>query len=132
MGLLGAETTTHTHHSTTFQTLPSAAVFLMLKTEMIWRRMVMLASILVILTPDPSDHLDLFDPRSEWSAVDGSGRVTSWGKSWEMAGDGSTHQPTILPTKFPLSPDFVLLTNLFLLPYQGLHFCHTLFFAPTP
>ena len=79
--------------------------------------MVMLASILVILTPDPSDHLDLFDPRSEWSAVDGSGRVTSWGKSWEMAGDGSTHQPSILPTHFPLSPDFPLLTNLFLSPY---------------
>ena len=77
----------------------------------------MLASILVILTPDPSDHLDLFDPRSEWSAVDGSGRVTSWGKSWEMAGDGSTHQPSILPTHFPLSPDFALLTNLFLSPY---------------
>ena len=79
--------------------------------------MVMLASILVILTPDPSDHLDLFDPRSEWSAVDGSGRVTSWGKSWEMAGDGSTPQPSILPTHFPLSPDFALLTNLFLSPY---------------
>ena len=77
------------------------------------------ASILVILTPDPSDHLDLFDPRSEWSAVDGSGRVTSWGKSWEMAGDGSTHQPTILPTKFPLSPDF-------LLQYKPLSFTLTL------
>ena len=63
----------------------------------------MLASILVILTPDPSDHLDLFDPRSEWSAVDGSGRVTSWGKSWEMVGereemvgDRSTHKSSPL------------------------------------
>ena len=50
----------------------------------------------------------------------GSGRVTSWGKSWEMAGDGSTHRPSIRPTNFVLSPDFIPLPNVSLSPDLGL------------
>ena len=98
-GLL--ETTTQSHNSTTSQTLPSTASSL--------------------FDPQDGDDRDLcghpghINPwSSSWSfwspirvqRVDGSGRVTSWGKSWEMAGDGSPHQPSIL------SPDFIPLCQI--------------------
>ena len=93
---MGAETTTDSHHhSTTFQTLPSANLFDAAQDK----------GDLEDHLDHLFDHLDLFDPRSE--RVDGSGRVTSWGKSWETTGDGSTHRPSILPPNFALSPDFI-------------------------